>query len=145
MYACQKICDIFCLFILLFFHCSEDNMFRIEPAEQMVAMCPSHQRKCLKATHSFPLPKYNPWDKIQNATYTNQCSSHKEKRSSLREHVAKLYSKAFLHTVKKYIYWFIYLHSCILTLVNWWIIHVIDAFSKKHRPTDLTVFFPLVI
>lgn len=52
-YVCQKIYFIFCLFILLFFHCSENNMFWIEPSEQMVVTCPSHQ--------GIKMPECNPF------------------------------------------------------------------------------------
>lgn len=56
IYACQKICHIFCLFILFFFHCSKNNMFGIEPAEQMVAMCPSHQGMKMPESNPFLPP-----------------------------------------------------------------------------------------
>lgn len=61
-YVCQKIYFIFCLFILLFFHCSENNMFWIEPSEQMVVMCPSHQGMKKPECNPFlsPTKKKNP-------------------------------------------------------------------------------------
>lgn len=74
IYTCQKICHIFCLFILLFFHCSKDNMFRIELAEQMVATCPSHQ--------GMEMPESNPFlppTKIKSLRQNPKCRIYKSR------------------------------------------------------------------
>lgn len=74
IYTCQKICHIFCLFILLFFHCSKDNMFRIELAEQMVATCPSHQ--------GMEMPESNPFlppTKIKSLRQNPKCHIYKSR------------------------------------------------------------------